>query len=204
MKLYLIRHGATAANRAVPYRLQGQHSDLPLDPLGQSQAEHTARALIGVHLAAVYSSPLVRALDTARIIAQPHGLKPITLAELTEADVGRWEGKTWEEAASLDPAHHAEFMTNPGTVPYPDGESFLDVQRRAVAALGELAAEHEDDAIAVVSHNVVNRAYLASVLGLPIDRARSLRQANGGINLVTYDSQTPTLVTLNACLHLET
>jgi broad specificity phosphatase PhoE len=199
--VYLLRHGATASNRVLPYRLQGRGSDQPLDRLGVAQAERAAEALAGVEFAAAYTSPLLRATETARIVARPHELEPIVVPQLVEAELGRWEGLTWDEAHAQDPDQFQRFMANPGTVPYPGGESFLDVQIRVAPALAELASAHEGTSIVVVGHNVVNRAFLAGVLGLPIDRARALRQANGGYNVIHYDHETIELVTLNSCLH---
>lgn len=203
-RVYLIRHGSTSANLEVPYRLQGRGSDRPLDPAGRDQSRRAAGALAGLGLAAVYSSPLLRALETARIVAGPHGLEPVPVEALTEAEIGRWEGLTWAEARDRDPDLHDAFHASPGTVPYPDGESFLDVQRRAVPALGALAAAHPGGSIAAVAHNVVNRAVLAGLLGLPIDLARSLRQFNGGINILEFDGDAGRVVSMNACLHLDT
>lgn len=201
--VYLIRHGATAANRERPYRLQGRGSDLPLEPIGVAQAERAAQALAKAKLDAVYSSPARRAVETAWEIARGRGLRPIAVPAIDEADVGLWEGRTWAEIERIDPERHRRFMADPGTVPYPEGESFLDVQNRVVPALEALARRHEGARIAVVGHNVVNRAYLAQVLRLPIAQARAIRQANGGVNLIAYRADGPTLVTLNACLHLE-
>jgi broad specificity phosphatase PhoE len=206
-RVYLIRHGATAANRADPYRLQGRATDLPLDELGRAQARRAAGALAdaGVRPSAVFASPLLRAFETARIVAEPHGLGTLAVPELTEADVGRWEGLTWDEARARDPEHYARFHDDPGTTPYPGGESFAEVAARVAPAVARLATAHPGGTIVVVGHNVVNRAYLAGPLGLPIRLARTIQQANGGISLVEYDDPgaPPRVVTLNACLHLE-
>jgi broad specificity phosphatase PhoE len=200
--LYLIRHGATSANEERPYRLQGSGSDLVLSELGQAQAEATAKALAGLRLAAVYTSPLSRAVQTASPIARVQGVKPIPVEEITEAHLGRWEGLTWEQASLADPVEYERFHKNPGTAPYAGGESFLDVETRAKPALERLALEHEGGAIAVVAHNILNRAVLAGFLGLPIDLARTLRQANGGVNLIEYGQGKPIVVMINSCLHL--
>jgi broad specificity phosphatase PhoE len=200
--VYLLRHGATALNRLVPYRLQGRATDLPLDPEGVEQARSAASALGHVPVAAVYCSPLLRALETARIVAAPHGHAPVAVAELTEAELGRWEGQTWENIEESEPQRFREFHARPGTVPYPDGESFLDVQRRVTPAFQRLAADHPGERVVVVGHNVVNRAYLAGVLGLSINRARAIRQANCGINVLEFRRGKAELMTLNACFHL--
>lgn len=200
--IYLLRHGATALNRLVPYRLQGRATDLPLDPEGVEQAHCAAAALERLPIAAVYCSPLLRALETARIVAAPHRREPIAVADLTEAELGRWEGQTWENVEESEPQLFREFHARPGTVPYPDGESFLDVQRRVTPAFERIAADHPGEHVLVVGHNVVNRAYLAGVLGLSINRARAIRQANCGINVLEFRRGRAELMTLNACFHL--
>jgi broad specificity phosphatase PhoE len=202
-RIYLLRHGATASNRVVPYRLQGRRSDEPLDELGIDQARRAADILANVAIDAVYTSPLIRACETATIVGQSHGLVPISIPELTEAELGRWEGLTWEQARVRDPDLHEKFMAETGTVPYPGGESFLDVQRRTSPAMSELAGRHPGGKLIVVGHNVVNRAYLAGVLGIPIARARAIRQANCGVNIIEYEDAVPVVICLNACLHLE-
>ena len=203
--LYLVRHGATAANLARPYKLQGRGVDLPLSELGRAQAERAASALeiAGIRPTAVYTSPLSRARETAHFFADPLGLDPVIVPELIEADVGRWEGLTWDETEARDPDVYVRFHDRPGTTPYPGGESFADVALRAAPALARFAAASPGGVLVAVAHNVVNRSVLAEALGLPIDRARGLRQSNGGINVVEYDeSGVATVVTLNARLHL--
>jgi probable phosphoglycerate mutase len=206
-RVFLIRHGATAANRATPYRLQGRATDLPLDDLGRAQARRAAEALAtaGVRPSAVYCSPLLRALETARFVAGAAGPGPVALEALIEADLGHWEGLTWDEARTRDPEAYRRFHDDPGHTPSPGGESFAQVAARVAPALDRLAEVHEGRTIVVVGHNVVNRAYLAGPLGLPIRLARSIRLANGGISLVEYErpGDSPRVVTLNACLHLE-
>lgn len=203
--MILLRHGATALNRLVPYRIQGRRTDPPLDEIGRRQALAAAEALqrAGIRLAAVHASPLRRSLETAEAIARIHGPEVVVVEELTEADVGRWEGRTWAEIEADEPDEFARFMARPGTVPYPEGESFQDVRRRVVPVLQRLAAAHRDQTIAVVGHNVVNRAVLADCLGVPIDQARALRQANGCINVIEFDADVPRVMTLNSALHLE-
>src|SRR5262249_25878139 len=160
------------------------------------QARRASKALRHVPLAAVYTSPMVRAVETAARIAWPHGLEPIVVEGLIEADLGRWEGLTWDQARAQDPEHHEAFFARPGITPYPGGESFLDAQRRMVPTIADLAAKHPGEAIAVVSHNVTNRAYLAALMGVPINKAREIRQANGGISVIRYET-TPVVETVN-------
>ena len=201
--VYLIRHGATALNREVPYRLQGRSLDPPLDTFGIDQARRLSMAMSQVPLSAIYVSPLLRAVDTARCLAEPHGLTPQIVPDLIEASLGRWEGMTWDQARAADPDLYVTFHAHPGTTAYPDGESFLDAQHRVTPAIAKLAALHPGDSIAVVSHNVTNRAYLAGLMGIPIDRAREIRQANCGINVIVYEDRKVIVETVNSQFHLE-
>ena len=202
-RLFLLRHGATAANRETPYRLQGRKSDRPLDDAGRAQAEAAGRALAQVPLVAVYASPLRRSIGTAEAVANMHDLDVVVEPAIVEADIGRWEGLTWAEAAARDPEPHARFMEAPGTTPYPDGESFQNAADRAWPAIVRMAERHAGEAFAIVGHNILNRAILAPLLGLSIEQARGIRQANCGINLIEFGSGgEATLISLNAVLHL--
>jgi broad specificity phosphatase PhoE len=201
--LYLIRHGATEANLARPPRLQGRRHDPPLARLGVRQAEATRDFLAGRRLDVCYSSPLLRAVQTAAIIAAPHGLSPQPHPELTECDVGRWEGLDWQTIRSLDAEAHRNFMADPGRYPYPGGESFGDVHRRAAPALEELLDRHAGGSILVVAHHVVNRTYLAGLLGLAPGQARQVTLDNCGISVVVREGNETSLCTLNAAFHLQ-
>ena len=127
--LYLLRHGATEANLADPYRLQGRKHNPPLARVGIRQAESTRDFLAIRPIDFCYCSPLLRAFQTASIIAAPHGLSPEPIEGLTECDVGRWEGLDWQAIRYLD----AESYCFHGTWPprLPGGESFQQVFDRA-------------------------------------------------------------------------
>jgi broad specificity phosphatase PhoE len=200
--LYLIRHGATEANLADPPRLQGR-CDPPLAPLGVRQAEAARDALAGRPLRHCYSSPLLRAVRTAAIVAAPHGLSPLPLEALTECDVGRWEGLDWPTVRRLDEDGYRRFHANPGAFGYPGGESFRDVYRRVAPALDALLHAHAGESVLVVGHHAVNRTYLAGLLGLPPDQARKVTLDNGGISVVVRHGAGTAVHTLNATFHLD-
>jgi broad specificity phosphatase PhoE len=200
--LYLIRHAATANNLARPARLQGHRSNPPLAPAGMRQAEATRDLLADRVIHACYCSPLVRAVQTATIIAAPHRLTPVPLAELTECDVGDWEGLDWGSVRDRDPEGYRRYMADPATVPYAGGESFADVHVRAAPIFDRLLADHADQNLLVVSHHVVNRTYLAGLLGLAIRQARQVVLDNCGVSVVTGEGGATTVTTLNAAFHL--
>ena len=201
--LYLLRHAATEANLARPPRLQGRRQDPPLARLGVRQAEATRDFLAVRPFDHCYCSPLVRAVQTAGILAAPHGLSPRPVEGLTECDIGRWEGLDWQIIRAQDPEAYHRFMADPAAHGYPGGESFADVYVRAAQALEGLLELHRGQAVLVVSHHVVNRTYLAGLLGLAPGQARQVTLDNCGISVVVRDGAQTLVCTLNAAFHLQ-
>lgn len=201
--LYLLRHGATEANLAQPPRLQGRRHNPPLARLGVRQAELTRDFLAVRPIDVGYCSPLLRAVQTASIIAAPHGVAPNVHDGLIECDVGNWEGLDWQTIRYLDAERYQHFMTNPAEVGYPGGESFNEVYRRVAATVEELFQRHAGKAILVVGHHVVNRTYLAGLLGLSLAQARQVTLDNCGISVVVRTEEGTTIHTLNAAFHLQ-
>lgn len=201
--LYLIRHGATDANLARPARIQGRRHNPPLARLGVRQAEATRDFLAIRPIDHCYCSPLLRAVQTAAIVAAPHGLSPQPMETLTECDVGRWEGLDWQTIHTQDADGFQRFHANPAEFGYPGGESFRDVHERVAPALDELLCQHAGQSILVVAHHVVNRTYLAGLLGLTLDQARQVTLDNCGISVVVRDGARTAVNTLNAAFHLQ-
>ncbi len=197
--MYLVRHGATAANLMVPAKLQGRN-DTPLDAIGIRQAEVTGQALQHVRFAAVYCSPLQRARQTAELIA-PY-LKPQPVEELIECDVGRWENVDWDTIHRDFAAEFQQYMADPSTFGYPGGENFTDVWRRIEPAFDAIYQRHVGMNILVVSHHVVNRVYLSQVLGLPLRQGRKVTLDNCGISVVAHTDSGLQSMTVNSTIHL--
>jgi broad specificity phosphatase PhoE len=201
--LYLIRHGATDNNRARPPRLQGRRTDPPLSEEGRTQARQTGELLAGFSVDAIYSSPLLRARQTAEAIAERHGL-PVEIDDLLiEVDVGVWESRPWDEIEKTDPAAYEAFMADASVNPYLGGENLNTVLARCEPAFRRLTADNLGRRIVVVAHNVVNRAYLAHLMGIPIARYRSIPQDNCGLTLLRYRDDEPKVVTINGVFHLD-
>lgn len=200
--MYLVRHGATTNNLAVPPLLQGRGVDLELSDAGRQQAACAAELLSGQHLAAVYSSPLIRARETAEIIAAPHGLEVQLVHAVVEVDVGQWEGRSWKEISQTEPEPYRRFIADSANYGYLGGESMNQVRDRCVPALQALMQQHLGAEIAVSAHNVVNRVYVASLLGVPISRAREINQDNCGVNVIRYRRDEAKVLSLNSTFHL--
>jgi broad specificity phosphatase PhoE len=201
--LYLIRHGATDANLAQPARLQGRRHNPPLARLGVRQAEATRDFLAIRPIDHCYCSPLLRAVQTAKIVAMPHGLRPKPVAALTECDVGRWEGLDWPTIRHDEPVAYRRFMAHPGRYGYPGGESFREVYERVTPAVEKLLKQHAGEALLIVGHHAVNRTYLAGLLGLSPDQARQVSLDNCGISMVVREDGETSVHTLNAVFHLQ-
>ena len=117
--ILLARHGETDWNREG--RFQG-HADPPLNETGRAQAAELAAGLAGIHLAAVYSSPLRRALETAELVAATHGVDPVPIDALREVDVGSWQGLTRAEVGVRFPEQLSRWFDY--AQGWEDGESF--------------------------------------------------------------------------------
>jgi broad specificity phosphatase PhoE len=202
--LFLVRHGATAANERRPYVLQGSGVDNPLSETGEQQAEAVAELLSRLPLTAVYCSRMMRALQTARAIARRHPFEPTPLDSIHEVNVGQWEGLSWIDIEAQHREHYEAFIASPGTVAYLGGESYANVLTRAEPIFGSLFRRHVGERFAVVAHNVVNRAYLSHLLGLDINLAKNIEQTNTCVNVIEWDHgrERGSVVTLNANFHV--
>jgi probable phosphoglycerate mutase len=165
--ILLARHGETDWNRE--NRFQG-HADPPLNETGRAQAAQLATALAAEPLAAVYSSPLRRAFETAQILAAPHELEPVPVDALREVDVGSWEGLTRAEIEERFPEQFARWRGYEAG--WEDGESYEEMSRRVIAGLLELATAHEGERILAVSHGGPVRAAYALADGITHSEAR--------------------------------
>jgi broad specificity phosphatase PhoE len=136
-RILLARHGQTADNAGG--RILGRR-DPPLTALGRAQAEALAATLRDAGIAAVWTSPLQRALGTAEVVAAALGLEPIVLPDLTESARGSWEGRSIAELAVEAPALHAAFLAAEPSFAFPGGESLREQQERTSRALAEIAS----------------------------------------------------------------
>ena len=167
--ILLARHGETDWNREG--RFQG-HADPPLNRTGRAQAVDLSAALMAEQLAAVYSSPLRRALETAEVLATSHGLEPVPVDDLREVDVGSWSGLTRAEVEERFPAQFARWLDYGQG--WEDGETYEEMGRRAVDALLQLAATHDGERVLAVTHGGPIRAAFAFADGTTHAEARRL------------------------------
>ncbi|MGL4511719.1 MAG: histidine phosphatase family protein [Lacipirellulaceae bacterium] len=200
--MHLVRHGATPPNLIEPPIMQGDGIDEPLAPVGIDQARRVAERLAGVPIAAVYSSPMKRSMETAALIAERHALVVEPVEALREVRVGVWEGLTWPTVERDDPQRYHLFRDDPERHGYPGGETLRELYERTAPALAELMQRHVGQQIAVVAHSVVNRVYLGEVLGVSLAKGRDIAQANCSISQVRWQGRQPRVLTLNEVGHL--
>jgi probable phosphoglycerate mutase len=166
-RIILARHGETDWN--LEQRWQG-HEDRPLNETGRGQAQRLAEELATEPIAAVYTSDLSRARETAEIVARSHGVPVRPLAALREIDVGEWGGLTWPELEARYPEgvlRHRE--TGRG---WERGEAFDVMAERVVRAVREIAGDHPGETVLVVGHGGTIRSVLAHADGVDVAESR--------------------------------
>ena len=183
MKILLARHGETQWNAEGRY--QGQE-DIALSPVGEAQARALGERLRHVHIDRAVASPLKRALRTAELaLGEDRLARLVTDAGLMEIAHGTWEGLLAAEIRERDPDRLHAWRHAPHEVLMPEGESLQHVFDRAWPALvraSEGMGEH--DTLLVVAHDAVNRVLLCHVLGLPLAKLWTFRQAPTTLNLL--------------------
>ena len=189
-----MRHAVTAVTgRRLPGRAPGLH----LSDDGRRQAEQVARRLARLpRVAAVYTSPLERARETAAPIARARGLSLQVERGLLELDVGAWTGITLARAR-----RKREWVTvqrHPSGFRFPGGESFAEMQARVTAALAALVARHPGATIIAVSHADPIKAAAAQAVGAPLDLFQRIVIAPASVTAITYGSDGPLVLTLNS------
>ena len=185
--VFLIRHGVTDWHHEG--KLLGRR-DIPLSEEGLAQAARAARALAGLVISEVLSSPLQRALQTADIIGQSFGIHVARDHRLIDFEVGRWAGMPLEEIAA-SPAYQ-EFLANPMSTHIPEGENLEQVRRRAVAAIEQALEDNASgDAIAVITHSGVIRVLLSHYMGAPPATYHRIRVSPGSISALSFSHDRP-------------
>jgi broad specificity phosphatase PhoE len=194
-RLVLVRH--LNPDESVRDRAHGA-LDEPLAPAARRRVELLARQLEVLPFAAVYSSPLRRARETAAPIAARHGLVPVAHDGLREIEFGELEGRPYEEIEVGWPELFRSWMEEPTCTRFPGGESFADLRARVLAASDEIRLRHTGATIAIVAHGGVTRTVLAAALAMPDEALFRLDQSYGGVSVVDWLSDVPLVRLVNA------
>ena len=169
--------------------------DVGLSDEGRRHAAELATVLAETSYDAVYTSPRLRARETASPLAAARGLTPVVVDDLREIDFGEFEGRRYDEIEESEPELFRAWMETPTRVRFPGGESYADLRVRALRALDTINAVHTCSV--VVTHGGVARAGLAEWLGMPDEAIFRLAQSYGGITIVDWLDGAPVLRLLN-------
>ena len=198
--IYLIRHAEAEGN--LYRRIQG-HWNGQVTPRGQKQSDALAERFRDVPIDAVWSSDLQRTKDTAGAILKYHDLQLETTPRLREANLGVWEGRPWGDVEYESPEQMYYFNHDPAKWSIPQCERFPEVQARMRAVLAEIAARYDGQTVAVVSHGVAIRSFLASALGVKSEQIDTLPHGdNTAVACLQYDGGELTVRSYNDASHL--
>jgi broad specificity phosphatase PhoE len=159
-----------------------------------AQSAQLAERLGGLDIAAVYTSPLMRAAETAAAVAARHGLTPLVCDELREIDLGEVDGLPFEQYPL---ELQAALLNAPATVRFPGGESYEQLRRRVVGVLGEIVAWHDGETVVVLSHAGAIRAALATWLSVAPEASFRIDQRLAAVNVVDWIDGVPLVRLVN-------
>lgn len=200
-RIIAVRHGETAWN--VDSRIQGQ-LDVGLNENGRWQAQRVGEALAGEPIAAVYSSDLGRAWQTAEPIGEVAGAPVVPEQRLRERCFGMFEGKTFDEIHATWPEQAQAWRKRvPDWQPPEGGESLVELRQRVVEVLVDLASRHPGEQIVVVAHGGVLDALYRVATGQEVNAPRTWELPNGAINRLLWTPQGFTLVGWSDTQHLD-
>ncbi len=200
MRVTFIRHGAS--------EWTGQpilcgHADIPLSSVGVAQANALAAHLRGRQFAALWSSPLQRAQQTAACVAHAIGHVVVTDPRLMEMDLGTLDGQRFDQLPRGPKTFRDRWQRDPVRVRFPRGENLSDVSKRTWQVLGELYDRHPQDHVVVVSHLFAIQTLLCRALSIPLKQFRTFNIDTAAITTVQMDKSGFRLLLLNDGRHLD-
>ncbi|RDC64816.1 histidine phosphatase family protein [Adhaeribacter pallidiroseus] len=192
INLLLIRHALTDS---VGKRLSGRLPGVPLNATGRQQAQELALRLTHVPLAAIYSSPLERAVETAEPVAQSHQLETLISEDFLEINFGDWTNASFEELQT-NPTFK-NFNTFRSNTRIPGGEMMLEAQTRVITGIEKLYQKHHQQTIAIVSHSDLIKAALAYYAGIHLDLFQRVEISPASVSVVQIFPETAKILVIN-------
>jgi probable phosphoglycerate mutase len=189
----LVRHGEN--DWVGTDRLAGRTPGVHLNETGQKQAEQLAELLATQPIAAVYSSPLDRCMQTAEPLAKALGLSVVAEPGVLEVDYGEWQAGHLKELSKLPGWQRVQHY--PSTFRFPQGETLREVQSRAVSTIERLRDAHPDQVVAIFSHGDVIRTTIAHYFGTPLDLFQRVHISTASISTLAFFNETPAVLNVN-------
>jgi 2,3-bisphosphoglycerate-dependent phosphoglycerate mutase len=199
-RILAIRHGETEWN--VDGRIQGQ-LDIPLNEMGRWQVHRLALAVADENIAAIYSSDLLRAMETAQAVARGTGKPIVTDTGLRERGFGTFEGLSYAEVNQRWPAEAERWRKRDPNFGAPGGETLNQFYARSVSTATRLAERHPGETVALVAHGGVMDCLYRAASRVALDAPRSWQLGNASINRLLHTPQGFTLVGWSDTFHLD-
>ncbi len=196
-RIWLIRHGEP--NEEGRQRCYGS-LDVGLSDIGRAQMARVAEHLNAESVAAIYTSPRSRAVESAGILAASANCPVEIAADFREIDFGDFEGLTYDEIARQYPNLYRQWMETPTEVQFPNGESFAQMSFRVLRTFETILSKRNGKTVAIVSHGGVNRILLAWALQMPDNAIFRLAQDHAAMNLIEFVNGFPSVQSMNHTL----
>jgi probable phosphoglycerate mutase len=189
-----VRHGETPTTGKI---LSGQAPGLHLSDRGREQAKATAASIAALgSVAAVFTSPMERARETAAAIGEATGIEPEIIAGLADSDAGDWTGRELRSVAKLP--EWRTVVRHPSGFRFPGGESFSEVVARVSMTVDRLVEEHPGQTVVAVSHADPIRVAVGSALGSPLDLFDRIVVGTASVSAIAYTRDGPRVFCVNA------
>jgi phosphoserine phosphatase len=198
-RIYLVRHGTTEWNQKEVFR---GRIDCKLNETGVAEARALAEYFREIPIDSIYSSPLSRALETAKAVAVPKGLKVILEAAFNDIDFGDWQGLPLKEVKEKYPDLYHLWQERPEDITFPGGENLTWVRARAQEGLGRVVQVNPGKTALIVSHRVVTKVLICALLGLDNSYFWSIKQDTAAVNSFEYMGKTFITSLINDTCHL--
>lgn len=197
--IYLIRHGITDWNEIG--KIQG-FKESNLTEIGKKQAQLAGQAFKNIPLNIIYTSPLSRAYDTAKIINENKDLKIIKTDLLKEGNFGIWEGKTLDQVLEIDKENYEKWLSYPEDCQIEDGENLADIRLRSKEFLKSIENRPEEN-ILIVAHSSILKILILTILDIPNEHFKNLSLSNTGISKIEVKTYNKVLKYYNSTSHLK-
>jgi broad specificity phosphatase PhoE len=199
-RIYLVRHGTTDWNKEEIFR---GRAECRLNETGNAEGKALAAYFEDVPIERIYSSPLLRAMETARPTAESKGREVVPDPAFTDLDFGTWQGLPLKEAQEKYPDLYRLWREQPGAVSFPRGENLAQVRNRTWEGLNRLAEENPKRTILIVTHRVVTKVLICAALGLDDSHFWQVKQDSTAINCLEYSRGIFNIALINDTCHLK-
>jgi phosphoserine phosphatase len=199
-RIFLVRHGTTDWNKEEIFR---GRAECRLNETGEEEARALAAYFQDIPIANIFSSPLARAIGTARPTADSKGLAVTPDPVFTDIDFGEWQGMPIQEVQAKYPDLYRLWREDPGVVSFPRGETLPQVRRRAWEGLNKLTKGNPDRTFLIVTHRVVTKVLICATLGLDDSHFWQVKQDSTAINCLEFSRGIFNLALVNDTCHLK-